>query len=81
MAASIYHFPLFIMVNTARALFDCRKYQVNIISGLFKDFVELLLATVSLNWIKAWKNGNFKLNQNGPTEAFAKAYLRMLLNF
>ena len=74
-AASIYH-SYSSMVNTAKALLTAENTKVNTHISIIKDFDELLVASGKFKLDQSFEKMVLQLNQNAPTEAFAKAYLK-----
>jgi sulfite reductase (ferredoxin) len=74
-AASIYH-SYSSMVNTAKALLTAENTKVNTHISIIKDFDELFVASGKFNLDRSFEKMVLQLNQNAPTEAFAKAYLK-----
>tara|TARA_R110002049_G_scaffold90301_10_gene226502 strand:+ start:17149 stop:19239 length:2091 start_codon:yes stop_codon:yes gene_type:complete len=74
-AASIYH-SYSSMVNTAKALLTAENTKVNTHISIIKDFDELFVASGKFKLEQGFEKMVLQLNQNAPTEAFAKAYLK-----
>lgn len=74
-AASIYH-SYSSMVNTAKALLTAENTKVNTHISIIKDFDELFVASGKFKLDQSFEKMVLQLNQNAPTEAFAKAYLK-----
>lgn len=74
-AASIYH-SYSSMVNTAKALLTAENTKVNTHISIIKDFEELLVASGKFKLDQSFEKMVLQLNQNAPTESFAKAYLK-----
>ena len=73
-AASIYH-SYTSMVNSAKALLTSEKAKVNTHDRIIKDFDEKFVADGRFTIPGGFTNLVLQLNQNEPTEAFAKNYL------
>jgi sulfite reductase (ferredoxin) len=73
-AASIYH-SYSSMVNTAKALLTAENTKVNTHISIIKDFDELLVVSGKFELDQSFEKMVLQLNQNAPTESFAKAYL------
>ena len=73
-AASIYH-SYSSMVNSAKALLTAEKTKVNTHNGIIKDFDEKFVASGRIYLGNGFEELVLQLNQNEPTEAFAKSYL------
>jgi sulfite reductase (ferredoxin) len=73
-AASIYH-SYSSMVNTAKALLTAENTKVNTHISIIKDFDELFVASGKFELDRSFEKMVLQLNQNKPTESFAKAYL------
>ena len=73
-AASIYY-SYQSMVNSAKALLTAEKQKVNTHASIIKDFDELYVATGKIEFEGGFENFALQLNQNEPSEAFAKSYV------
>jgi len=73
-AASIYH-SYTSMVNSAKALLTSEKAKVNTHDRIIKDFDEKFVADGRFTIPGGFTALVLQLNQNEPTEAFAKNYL------
>ncbi len=73
-AASIYN-SYQSMVNSAKALLTSEKTKVNTHNSIIKDFDALFVETNKINFKDGFSDLVLQLNQNEPTEAFAKSYL------
>jgi sulfite reductase (ferredoxin) len=74
-AAGIYH-SYSSMVNTAKALLTAENTKVNTHISIIKDFDELFVASGKFKLEQGFEKMVLQLNQNEPTEAFARAYLK-----
>ena len=74
-AASIYYSYQSI-VNSAKALLTAEKVKTNTHAGIIKDFDELFVATGKVNFNGGFEQMALRLNQNEPSETFAKNYLK-----
>lgn len=73
-AASIYY-SYQSMVNSAKALLTSEKQKVNTHASIIKDFDELYVATGKIEFEGGFEKFALQLNQNEPSEAFAKSYV------
>jgi Sulfite reductase, beta subunit (hemoprotein) len=73
-AASIYY-SYQSMVNSAKALLTAEKQKVNTHASIIKDFDELYVATGKIEFEGGFENFALQLNQNEPSEAFARSYV------
>ncbi|MDC6384227.1 HEPN domain-containing protein [Flagellimonas taeanensis] len=73
-AASIYY-SYQSMVNSAKALLTAEKQKVNTHASIIKDFDELYVAAGKITFEGGFERLALQLNQNEPSEAFAKSYL------
>ncbi|WP_299535189.1 HEPN domain-containing protein [Ulvibacterium sp.] len=73
-AASIYY-SYTSMVNSAKALLTAENTKVNTHSGIIKDFDEKFVSSGRINLGKGFEELVLQLNQNEPSESFAKNYL------
>ncbi|NJB36128.1 HEPN domain-containing protein [Croceivirga sp. JEA036] len=73
-AASIYY-SYQSMVNSAKALLTSEKTKVNTHNSIIKDFDALFVATNRIDFEGGFSDLVLQLNQNEPTETFAKSYL------
>ncbi|SFB90062.1 sulfite reductase (ferredoxin) [Flagellimonas taeanensis] len=73
-AASIYY-SYQSMVNSAKALLTAEKQKVNTHASIIKDFDELYVAARKITFEGGFERLALQLNQNEPSEAFAKSYL------
>lgn len=73
-AASIYY-SYQSMVNSAKALLTAEKQKVNTHASIIKDFDELYVATGKIAFEGGFEKFALQLNQNEPSEAFAKSYV------
>ncbi|NKI30503.1 HEPN domain-containing protein [Croceivirga thetidis] len=73
-AASIYY-SYQSMVNSAKALLTSEKVKTNTHSSIIKDFDRLFVENGSIDFQGGFENLVLQLNQNEPTESFAKSYL------
>ncbi|RUA17217.1 MAG: nitrite reductase [Flavobacteriia bacterium] len=73
-AASIYY-SYQSMVNSAKALLTAEKQKVNTHASIIKDFDELYVAAGKIAFEGGFEKIALQLNQNEPSEAFAKSYL------
>ena len=73
-AASIYY-SYQSMVNSAKALLTAEKQKVNTHASIIKDFDELYVATGKIEFEGGFEKFALQLNQNEPSEAFAKSYV------
>ena len=73
-AASIYY-SYQSMVNSAKALLTSEKQKVNTHASIIKDFDELYGATGKIEFEGGFEKFALQLNQNEPSEAFAKNYV------
>ncbi|GLU42588.1 HEPN domain-containing protein [Allomuricauda sp. NBRC 101325] len=73
-AASIYYSYQSI-VNSAKALLTAEKVKVNTHASIIKDFDRLYVDTDKIAFEGGFEQVVLQLNQNEPSEAFAKSYL------
>ncbi|WP_108424328.1 HEPN domain-containing protein [Flagellimonas amoyensis] len=73
-AASIYY-SYQSMVNSAKALLTAEKQKVNTHASIIKDFDEHYVATGKIEFEGGFEKWALQLNQNEPSEAFAKSYV------
>lgn len=73
-AASIYY-SYQSMVNSAKALLTAEKQKVNTHASIIKDFDEHYVATGKIAFERGFEKIALQLNQNEPSEAFAKSYM------
>jgi sulfite reductase (ferredoxin) len=73
-AASIYYSYQSI-VNSAKALLTAEKVKTNTHASIIKDFDALYVATEKIAFEGGFEQLALQLNQNEPSEAFAKSYL------
>lgn len=73
-AASIYY-SYQSMVNSAKALLTAEKQKVNTHASIIKDFDEHYVATGKIAFEGGFEKIALQLNQNEPSEAFAKSYV------
>lgn len=73
-AASIYY-SYASMVNSAKALLTAEKTKVNTHASIIKDFDEKFVANGRFKIQGGFETLVLQLNQNEPTEDFAKSYL------
>ncbi len=73
-AASIYY-SYQSMVNSAKALLTAEKQKVNTHASIIKDFDELYVAAGKIAFEGGFEKIALQLNQNEPSEAFAKSYV------
>lgn len=73
-AASIYY-SYQSMVSSAKALLTAEKQKVNTHASIIKDFDELYVATGKIAFEGGFEKIALQLNQNEPSEAFAKSYV------
>ncbi|WP_422083683.1 HEPN domain-containing protein [Ulvibacterium sp.] len=73
-AASIYY-SYTSMVNSAKALLTAENAKVNTHAGIIKDFDEKFVAAGRIDLGKGFEELVLQLNQNEPSESFAKSYL------
>ena len=73
-AASIYY-SYQSMVNSAKALLTAEKQKVNTHASIIRDFDELYVATGKIEFEGGFEKFALQLNQNEPSEAFAKSYV------
>jgi sulfite reductase (ferredoxin) len=73
-ADSIYHSYTSI-VNTAKALLLADDVKTNTQAGIIAQFDELFVNTHKIELSTSFKDFAYQLNENEPTEAFAKKYL------
>lgn len=73
-AASIYYSYQSI-VNSAKALLTAEKVKVNTHAGIIRDFDKLYVETGKITFEGGFGEVALQLNQNKPSEAFAKSYL------
>lgn len=73
-AASIYYSYRSI-VNSAKALLTAEKVKTNTHASIIKDFDALYVATEKIAFEGGFEQLALQLNQNEPSEAFAKSYL------
>ena len=73
-AASIYY-SYASMVNSAKALLTAEKTKVNTHASIIKDFDEKFVANGRFKIQGGFETLVLQLNQNEPTEEFAKSYL------
>ncbi len=74
-AASIYY-SYQSMVNSAKALLTSEKQKVNTHASIIKDFDELYVATGKIEFEGGFEKFALQLNQNEPSEVFAKSYVK-----
>ncbi|NDV43419.1 HEPN domain-containing protein [Flagellimonas sediminis] len=74
-AASIYY-SYQSMVNSAKALLTAEKQKVNTHASIIKDFDELYVATGKIEFEGGFEKFALQLNQNEPSEVFAKSYVK-----
>ncbi|WP_431163212.1 HEPN domain-containing protein [Flagellimonas beolgyonensis] len=73
-AASIYYSYQSI-VNSAKALLTAEKVKTNTHASIIKDFDALYVETEKIAFEGGFEQLALQLNQNEPSEAFAKSYL------
>ncbi|MCB0372106.1 MAG: HEPN domain-containing protein [Muricauda sp.] len=73
-AASIYYSYQSI-VNSAKALLTAEKVKTNTHASIIKDFDELYVQNGKIAFEGGFEKLALQLNQNEPSEAFAKSYL------
>lgn len=73
-AASIYY-SYQSMVNSAKALLTAEKTKTNTHASIIKDFDRLLVETGKIAFDGSFSDMVLRLNQNKPSEEFAKEYL------
>ncbi len=73
-AASIYY-SYSSMVNSAKALLTAENVKVNTHAGIIRDFDEKFVTSGRINLGKGFEELVLQLNQNEPSESFAKSYL------
>jgi len=73
-AASIYYSYQSI-VNSAKALLTAEKVKTNTHASIIKDFDALYVATEKIAFEGGFEQLALQLNQNEPSETFAKSYL------
>jgi sulfite reductase (ferredoxin) len=73
-AASIYY-SYSSMVNSAKALLTAENVKVNTHAGIIKDFDEKFVTSGRIDLGKGFEELVLQLNQNEPSESFAKSYL------
>ncbi|NDV15505.1 HEPN domain-containing protein [Muricauda sp. TY007] len=73
-AASIYYSYQSI-VNSAKALLTAEKVKTNTHAGIIKDFDKLYVGTGKITFEGGFGEVALQLNQNKPSETFAKSYL------
>jgi sulfite reductase (ferredoxin) len=73
-AASIYYSYQSI-VNSAKALLTAEKVKTNTHASIIKDFDALYVETEKIAFKGGFEQLALQLNQNEPSEAFAKSYL------
>lgn len=73
-SASIYY-SYQSMVNAAKALLTSEKVKTNTHVGIVRDFEELYVATGKVPFEGGFETLALQLNNNRPSEAFAKRYL------
>lgn len=73
-AASIYY-SYQSMVNSAKALLTAEKQKVNTHASIIKDFDGHYVASGKIAFEGGFEKLALQLNQNEPSEAFAKSYL------
>ncbi|TVZ27243.1 sulfite reductase (ferredoxin) [Gillisia sp. Hel_I_86] len=74
-ADSIYHSYTSI-VNSAKALLLSDDVSTNTQAGIIAQFDELFVQTQKISLSTSFKEFAFQLNENAPTEEFAKQYLK-----
>ncbi|MEO0572264.1 MAG: HEPN domain-containing protein [Bacteroidota bacterium] len=73
-AASIYY-SYQAMVNSAKALLTAEKTKTNTHANIIQDFNSLFVQTGRIHFEDGFEQFVLQINQNKPTEAFAKSYL------
>jgi sulfite reductase (ferredoxin) len=73
-AASIYYSYQSI-VNSAKALLTAEKVKTNTHASIIKDFDELYVSSGKVSFDGSFESLALQLNQNKPSETFAKSYL------
>lgn len=73
-AASIYH-SYSSIINSAKALLLSDNKKTNTHIGIIEDFDEFFVSTNKIDLGTSFERFLLQLNQNAPTEAFAKSYL------
>ena len=73
-AASIYH-SYSSIINSAKALLLAENKKTNTHIGIIEDFDEFFVATNKIDLGTSFEKFVLQLNQNAPTETFAKSYM------
>lgn len=77
---SIYH-AYAAMVNTAKALLTSEGAKTNTQAGIITNFDEVFVATNKIELPSSFAELIYQINENEPTEAFAKKYLEEATSF
>ncbi|MGG6232374.1 HEPN domain-containing protein [Tenacibaculum sp. SDUM215027] len=77
---SIYH-AYAAMVNTAKALLTSEGAKTNTQAGIITNFDEVFVATNKIELPSLFAELIYQINENEPTEAFAKKYLEEATSF
>lgn len=77
---SIYH-SYTALVNTAKALLTSEQVKTNTQSSIIKNFDERFVATGLISLSTTFSELIYQINQNEPTEIFAKNYLQEAKEF
>ena len=77
---SIYH-AYAAMVNTAKALLTAEGAKTNTQAGIITNFDELFVANKKIELSSSFAELIYQINENEPTEAFAKGYLESATAF
>ncbi|MDO6675748.1 HEPN domain-containing protein [Tenacibaculum sp. 1_MG-2023] len=77
---SIYH-AYAAMVNTAKALLTSEGAKTNTQAGIITNFDEVFVATNKIELPSSFAELIYQINENEPTESFAKKYLEEATSF